>query len=255
MKNTMRKLLAYMLSFLMLISCMPTEALAEIIVESSKSTQPFATISTLDPSTAVATYHFFFNGQKWADDQRVKDKETLYEPDAPTKDGYKFVGWYTNEAGTGAAVDFKQPVAVEKTGDVNLYACFKQVYYVFFMDAAKGTENIRVFKTKECLAGQSVTTTDVKLPVDVKQEVVGWKDENGRTVGASYTIGNADAYLYPDIQSGHWITFEAEKDATYTARSLWRSAGRAWRPRPPRATVINSGRGSSMARTIPLARA
>ena len=59
----------------------------------------FSRFSELKEVNFVPTYTVTFdsNGGSDVDDQKVKEMELVKEPEAPTKDGYKFVGWYTDE--------------------------------------------------------------------------------------------------------------------------------------------------------------
>lgn len=64
----------------------------------------FSRFSELKEVNFVPTYTVTFdsNGGSDVDDQQVKEMELVKEPEAPTKDGYKFVGWYTDEELTKA---------------------------------------------------------------------------------------------------------------------------------------------------------
>ena len=65
------------------------------------------------------TYTVTFDSQEGSavDPQTVAHGQTALEPDAPTRDGYTFEGWYTEDT-FGTAWDFDDPI----TGDLTLYA-------------------------------------------------------------------------------------------------------------------------------------
>lgn len=71
-----------------------------------------------DPwSEPTYTVTFEANGGSDVDPQKVVSGQTATEPAAPTRDGYTFGGWYTDES-LRTAYDFETPV----TGDLTLYA-------------------------------------------------------------------------------------------------------------------------------------
>ena len=72
---------------------------------------------------AVRVY-FESNGGSDVSRQSIKSGTTAFEPDAPTRDGYTFMGWFTAKNG-GEEWDFATPVDSEVTGGgkaLTLYA-------------------------------------------------------------------------------------------------------------------------------------
>ena len=69
------------------------------------------------PVEETFTVTFNTNGGSEVPAQEVKSGETATEPADPTKDGYNFKGWFTDEALT-SEYDFSTPV----TSDITLYA-------------------------------------------------------------------------------------------------------------------------------------
>lgn len=82
---------------------------------------------------------FNSNGGTTVDTQTVVDGKTASQPTNPTKEGYKFIGWYTDEACTdGNEVDFSQPI----TSAVTYYAKWVETSTTTVsLDANGGTVN------------------------------------------------------------------------------------------------------------------
>lgn len=88
MKGSLRRALALLVAIMMVSTCMPLTALAEII-EASGSVQPFRVIQ---PDQGVYVTFEFYIGDEKVDTQIVTNGDTLYAPASPTREGYKFVG-------------------------------------------------------------------------------------------------------------------------------------------------------------------
>lgn len=59
--------------------------------------------------------------------QPISHGKTASEPSSPTRNGYDFTGWYTNEnCSEGSSFDFTTPI----TGDITLYAGWFPDYHV-----------------------------------------------------------------------------------------------------------------------------
>ena len=141
MKNMLRRNLALLLAVVMILSCAPLDGMAAVIGASQLFDQFADQLATdysggasiariVQPPAAVDTYVFKVDEETIAT-QKVKKDDVLYEPAAPSKDGYKFTGW---RDAAGSAPVFG-PVTAEATGETYTYtAQFDQVYYVFFMD-------------------------------------------------------------------------------------------------------------------------
>lgn len=70
-----------------------------------------------DDTVATFTVTFNSNGGSEVPNQVVEQGAAAVEPNAPTKSGYRFDGWYTDSS-LATAYDFNMPV----TGDLTLYA-------------------------------------------------------------------------------------------------------------------------------------
>ncbi|MGN1390310.1 MAG: InlB B-repeat-containing protein, partial [Bulleidia sp.] len=175
-------------------------------------------ISIVDGTPAIATYHFYdATGNEIAGAaQKVKDGETVYAPTTPEKSGSKFLGWsYTQNASSlqeGDPGDFATlNVSVSTTGDVNLYPVFQQAYYVFFMDSQG-----RVSTTKEGVAGDEISVSDVTIPLDSTHSVTGWYTEPEFTNKVdSVILSDHNVTLYPKVEEGHYLYFSSGEGASY----------------------------------------
>ena len=215
MKSNLRKALALLLTLIMVMTSLPTSALAEMVTDLAKSVtdvsegkQLFgdAFVSPLsivdDDTNKYYTYKFVVDDvEQTGDRQIVKNGDTLYEPASPEKEGHKFVGWYNGETKFN---DFGEQSGITATTDVTLTAKFKEAHYVFFMD-----QNNRVFETREGINGTKIQA-DATFPVGAEEGITGWYTELALTNRVeSVTIGNANITLYPKVEKGHWITFES----------------------------------------------
>ena len=205
MKSTLRRAWAWFMVVMMLISCMPMNALAEVIkVDTSESGQYL--IRAIRPTTGTySTYEFVLDGTS-VSKQVIKAGDTLYEPELTEKDGYKFMGWYESETpgeGDTAFNTFGNYETVDGA-DHTYYAVYAEVYYVFFMD-----NEGRVYTTKEGTAGDKIAA-DVKFPVNADEGIVGWyTDEALTNMVTDVTLSDKNVTLWPRIEEGHWITYNS----------------------------------------------
>ena len=209
LKN-LRRRLALIMAIVMFTSCMPMQALAEII-SVSRGIQLF---SIAKPQGTYVTYEFY-NGEQNVATQIVKSGDELYAPVSPQKDGYKFMGWSVNQHG-GEPYQTFGPVG-ELTGESRtqpLYAHFEEIHYVFFHD-----DQGRVYATKEGVANDPITTGDVTFPVKAEEAITGWylDEALNQPAGDPLTLGSENVHLYAKVETGHWITYETGDQATYIA--------------------------------------
>lgn len=115
----------------------------------------------------VSVVTFDYNDGATSLQVEVADDGTVARPEDPTRDGYTFGGWYTDEACT-IEYDFSTPV----TGDIILYAKWTAVkpvtHTVTFWDGLESTEDLVV----EVVDGQTVERPDD--PTCVGWTFVGW---------------------------------------------------------------------------------
>lgn len=183
--------------------------------KSQKRTGPRRIISPEEPAW---TFIFKVEGKE-VERQIVKNGELLLEPEAPLSEKGKFIGWFIEDEDT--PLDFSSPIELDKNKTILVSARFKKLVHVFFMDDI--TPEARIIQTKEGSPGTEVSTTDVILPLDLKQKVVGWyldpELKNG-PVEANYTLGSEDQKLWPQIKEGNYIYFYSGQGASYVQPQL-----------------------------------
>jgi len=102
------------------------------------------------------TVTFVINGddETIIDPRQVEDGKVVIRPDAPTKGGYEFDGWYT-DSGCSVAYDFDTPVV----GDMTLYAKWNKI--VVKHTIAFNTNSGQIIEPMEVIDGQiAVKPTD-----------------------------------------------------------------------------------------------
>jgi len=212
MRHSLKRFTALALVLALTWGLLPINALAILIpTDQYVPSGSFQLLGFVNPDTPTHTYIFMVDGDE-RDRQIVKNNELLTEPAAPEKADHKFLGWYVGED----KIDFALPVTVSSTETIIATARFQKVYYVFFMDSV-GTD-ARVFKTKEGITGESVSTTDVKPPIASNQALTGWYKDQGLTdgpVGSTYIIGTANQQLWPKIEIGNYLYFVSGDQGTY----------------------------------------
>ena len=94
MRQGLNKLTAILLVALMLLAVLPVSALGT--EQYSDPVMPGISLTSILPGETNVVTYVFYNGENVADTQRVKDGETLVEPEAPDAgEGKAFSGWYT----------------------------------------------------------------------------------------------------------------------------------------------------------------
>ena len=220
MKNMLRRNLALLLAVVMILSCAPLDGMAAVIGASQLFDQFADQLATdysggasiariVQPPAAVDTYVFKVDEETIAT-QKVKKGDVLYEPAAPSKDGYKFTGW---RDAAGSAPVFGT-VTAEATGETYTYtAQFDQVYYVFFMD-----DQGRVQITREGTAGDAISTqVTIKLQ-NAQAAVTGWYYDAALTQPVQeghVTLSGANITLWPKVEEGYYLTFETNGGTYY----------------------------------------
>ncbi|MBW3080171.1 InlB B-repeat-containing protein [Bifidobacterium saguinibicoloris] len=132
------------------------------------------------------TVSFDANGGSAVDAQTVEYGKTVTKPADPTREGYTFAGWTTDEAGK-TAYDFATPVS----GDLTLYAQWTVNEYTVSFDANGGSS----VDAQTVEYGKTVTK-----PADPTREgytFAGWTtDKDGKTAYDFATPVSGDLTLY-----------------------------------------------------------
>ena len=162
-KKVGKRLLTWVLVLVMTLSLLPLNVLAA---------NP-AVMRIVRPDTdKYITYNFYLNeGDKTPYySQIIKNNESLDAPATPEKKDYKFVGWYDGDeqfSNFGTAI-----TVTEGSTDVDLYAKFVPVCYVYFMDGTG--EGARIIATKEVTATDPLNDfSDVAFPIGADEAITG----------------------------------------------------------------------------------
>lgn len=197
-KKVGKRLLTWVLVLVMTLSLLPLNVLAA---------NP-AVMRIVRPDTDMyITYNFYLNeGDKTPYySQIIKNNESLDAPATPEKKDYKFVGWYDGDeqfSNFGTAI-----TVTEGSTDVDLYAKFVPVCYVYFMDGTG--EGARIIATKEVTATDPLNDfSDVAFPIGADEAITGWVDKDNNPV-TSVSFSDGTTYLYPVVEKGHWIEFNS----------------------------------------------
>lgn len=234
MKSNLRKALALLLTLIMVMTSLPTSALAEMVTDLAKSVTDVSEgkqlfgdafvspLSIVDDDKNNYTTYTFRNEGKEVDKQIVKNGDTLYEPASPEKKGYMFTGWY-EEGATAPFTDFGVQSEITETTEVTLTARFEEVHYVFFMENAD--ENARVFKTKATTKNNLMTiaTDDVTAPEEDGYGFIGWyydRELKQPVKNNEVDVSKGNVTLWPRIEKGSWLIFDSTK-GTYVAPEFY----------------------------------
>lgn len=198
-KKVGKRLLTWVLVLVMTLSLLPLNVLAA---------NP-AVMRIVRPDTdKYITYNFYLTDEEEAepyDSQIIKSGDSLTAPATPEKKGYKFDGWYDDD---DQFTNFGTAISVtEDSTDVNLYAKFVPVCYVYFMDGEG--EGARIIATKEVTATDPLNDfSDVAFPIGADEAITSWKDASGNHI-TSVSFNDGTTYLYPIVEKGHWIEFNS----------------------------------------------
>ncbi|MBR6787796.1 MAG: InlB B-repeat-containing protein, partial [Clostridia bacterium] len=200
--NIMRRTVAWILTLVMFMSCVPTGVLADII-HVSNAVQPFSLLPV--DETPYITYTFTGDGVDPVT-QIVGNGEELYAPKSPEKEGYQFLGWYTD---ANVKFDSFGIQSVTESDEITLTAKFQKIYYVFFLDTTG-----RVIKTKNTVdhvENGAISCNDVIFDVGAEESIVGWYTDSGLTNKVDTVMPtDSNITLYPKIGTGNWITYDAQ---------------------------------------------
>lgn len=177
--------------------------------------------SVIPDDAFYRTYVFMAEEQEVAR-QIVKNGDTLLQPAAPAKEGYRFDGWY---AGESRFTGFGVVTGITATETVTLTAAFTDVFYVFFKNTSGA-----VVATRSGRNGETISTSGVSFPVAGDEAITGWL-LNGIPVD-SVTLDGADVTLTAQVSKGFWITFDS-KGGSYVAPAFYAQGQTAAAPAAP----------------------
>lgn len=204
-KKTGKRLLTWVLVLVMALSLLPLNVLAA---------NPTVMRIVRPDTDMYITYNFYLTDEEKAepyDSQIIKSGDSLTAPATPEKEGYQFTGWFDQDE--NKFTDFGIAISVtEDSTDVNLYAKFVPVCYVYFMDGTGSDARIIATETltpEGSLSSEDFNRAKLLVPVSAEQAVIGWTKDGQQVDIVSYVEGGS-IYLYPIVANGHWITFDSK---------------------------------------------
>ncbi len=168
---------------------------------------------TLYARWSPISYTITFDGNEATStvpDPKTGDYDTsITLPPAPSRTGYTFTGWNTEQGGrTGTRYDAKASYTIK--GNVTLYARWSPISYTITFDGNEATSTVPDPKTGD----YDTSITLPPAPSRTGYTFTGWNTEQGGRTGtryaakASYTIkGNATLYARWSTNS-YIVTFE-----------------------------------------------
>lgn len=204
-----KRILSGLMTLVMALSLLPTAAFA---VEGR----------SIKDAPDVANTYVFMNGEETVDTQTLGDGENLLQPATPTNGTKHFTGWNTAQDGTGNAPTFGMVSVDDEDATYTYYAQWEEAYYVYFMAGADS--NVVVYSEKVAKGG-TVTNWPTYQPEN--GTVTGWKIKNGDDTvytSTSKPTVSRDLYLVPVVETGFWVTFDAQGgthvDSLYSPASV-----------------------------------
>ena len=224
MKRSMHRATAWLLAVIMLLSCMPMNALAAVLkVETSGAAQPFGgarALSVVDPDKDnYVTFEFYSNSklETLLETQIVKLDADLVEsvivPATPeTPSGKRFEGWKKEG---GAPMTFGEVTTANgfSKGTVKVYADFSDVYYVYFLFKETNAPTAgSVFATGEATRDNNYKVVPPTPAEFVVKDAVltGWVINGTNKPFYADTVVEADTYVAPVTVPAYWVTFDTD---------------------------------------------
>ena len=152
-----------------------------------------ASVTVEEKSEPVTTYRVSFesNGGTAVDSQTISENGTVTKPEDPTREGYTFAGWFSDES-LETAYDFSQAV----TSDLTLYAKWTEnepeiTYYTVSFNTNGGSDiaSVQVEEGKTIAAPADPTNGDF--------DFTGWYTDAACTTAYDFTAPvTGDLTLY-----------------------------------------------------------
>ena len=165
------------------------------------------------PGNGTHTVTFNSNSGSAAASQQVAEGDYAAEPEAPTRSGYAFGGWYS-DSGLSNAWTFGSDTVVS---DITLYAKWVRVYHTVTFDSNSGS----------AAASQQVAEGDYaaepEAPTRSGYAFGGWYSDSG--LSDAWTFGsdtvNGDITLYAKwVRIYHTVTFNSNSGSAAASQEV-----------------------------------
>lgn len=180
-----RRFAAFLLTLLAL--CLLTACSNQTDTKQSQATE--APTATAEPVLHSITFDMNDGTGAVADSQQVADRDVAEEPSAPTRENYRFTGWYVDADCTTAA-DFEYEI----TADTTYYAGWEMTAATVTYLYNDGTEN--TFR-QDAVAMGSTPVEPTRLPEREGFLFTAWYADAACTVPFDFTAAvSADASVF-----------------------------------------------------------
>lgn len=162
----------------------------------------------------------------------IEDGQTVTKPSDPTRTGYYFVGWYSNEELT-AEFNFSSAI----TSDTTIYAKWQEKYTITFVydDATLGIDMNDTTSTTNIDAKLDSLPNSTQTIEEVTYTIEGWYlDETFNNKVSAETTYTESTTLYAKWQEqlGYMVNFETDGGSTIVSQTI-SEGGTAVRPVTP----------------------
>ena len=175
-------------------------------------------VKTVEEETKSYTVTFNTNGGSAIEAVSVDEGNTLTLPDDPTKTGYDFKGWFTDDA---LSAEFDETVAI--TADTTLYAKWAVTSYTitYVLNDEKAT-NAAANPATYTIESEDITLADPTTENTEKPHFAGWySDETCETAATGITkgsTGNKTFYAKWSDKLQYTVTFYNGETSLGTAK-------------------------------------
>ena len=182
----------------------------------------------IDPETHFTVTCRFYRTEDKSEDpintQILSENEILVKPQTPVASGEnadkkKFLGWFREDGTeftaedflkTGAQIAGKQDGILTENMELDLFAKFSNVHYVYYK-TDKGEQG-RILHTEALADGEKIipVSENYGYKAEVGYVFAGWSgNAESNQPDSEYTISSADGdfILYPVVKKASWIRF------------------------------------------------